>query len=112
MRRVVPPLIVLCLGFAPAPVYRERPDARTDLEKLQGEWERVSCSTNGDEETVVYRRNRLSCFHQDGTSTRWDVVLDLSKERKRPVMGHTAVPRPISRSALSGGLLQSAECPK
>lgn len=38
MRRVVPLLIVLCLGFAPAPVYRERRDTRTDLEKMRGEW--------------------------------------------------------------------------
>ena len=37
MRRVVPLLIVLCLGFAPAPVYREKPGAsKGDLEKMQG----------------------------------------------------------------------------
>ena len=80
MSRIVPLLIVLSLGFAPAPVYRQKPNTKTDLEKMQGVWERVSCSTNRDEETAVYCGNRLSCFHKGGTSTQCDVVLDSSKE--------------------------------
>jgi hypothetical protein len=35
MRRVLPLLTVLCLGFAPAPVYRERPEPiKNDLQAL------------------------------------------------------------------------------
>jgi uncharacterized protein (TIGR03067 family) len=47
MRRVVPLLIVLSLGFAPAPVYRERLDTRTELEKIQGEWVLISRTCGG-----------------------------------------------------------------
>jgi uncharacterized protein (TIGR03067 family) len=39
MRRVVPLLIVLSLGFAPAPVYRGKPGpAKDDLARMQGVW--------------------------------------------------------------------------
>jgi hypothetical protein len=38
MRRVVPLLIVLCLGFAPAPVYRERPAKSLAVKNLVGRW--------------------------------------------------------------------------
>ena len=34
MRRVVPLLIVLCLGFAPAPVYREKPGKDDPARKI------------------------------------------------------------------------------
>jgi uncharacterized protein (TIGR03067 family) len=37
MRRVVPLLIVLCLGFAPAPVYREKPIPES-MKVMQGSW--------------------------------------------------------------------------
>jgi uncharacterized protein (TIGR03067 family) len=47
MRRVVPLLIVLSLGFAPAPVYRERPDTRADLERMQGEWRMTRYVSDG-----------------------------------------------------------------
>jgi uncharacterized protein (TIGR03067 family) len=40
MRRVLPLLIVLCLGFAPAPLPKQRgaDEARRDLLAMQGEW--------------------------------------------------------------------------
>jgi hypothetical protein len=48
MRRALPPLIVLCLGFAPAPVYRGKPDASKGvLERMQGEWALVRQTLNG-----------------------------------------------------------------
>jgi uncharacterized protein (TIGR03067 family) len=57
MRRILPLLIVLSLGFAPAPVYRGKDDTRTDLEKMQGSWVRVSYSSCGrwspDGKTII-----------------------------------------------------------
>jgi uncharacterized protein (TIGR03067 family) len=48
MRRVVLLLIVLCLGFAPAPVYRERPGwLAADLKAMQGEWIALSMIQGG-----------------------------------------------------------------
>jgi uncharacterized protein (TIGR03067 family) len=44
MRRVLPLLIVLSLGFAPAPVYRESIDPNaTGLKAMQGGWRLVRC---------------------------------------------------------------------
>jgi uncharacterized protein (TIGR03067 family) len=48
MRRVLPLLIVLCLGFAPAPVYREKPTTPTGLKALQGKWQLVYCRSGGE----------------------------------------------------------------
>ena len=53
MRRVVPLLIVLCLGFAPAPVYREKRDTHTDLEKMQGSWQLVYTVKDGKRENAT-----------------------------------------------------------
>jgi uncharacterized protein (TIGR03067 family) len=48
MRRVAPRLIVLCLGFAPAPVYREKPkQPRGGPLGIQGRWKVISRSING-----------------------------------------------------------------
>ena len=48
MRRVVPLLIVLSLGFAPAPVYRGSPGwCAADLKAMQGEWVGVSMIQGG-----------------------------------------------------------------
>jgi uncharacterized protein (TIGR03067 family) len=90
MRHVLPLLIVLSLGFAPAPVYREKRDpAKDDLKALQGEWECVGYSINGEEPSVgvgkskvVHLEDRLSCLSNGAVTARYVVVLNPSKEPK------------------------------
>jgi uncharacterized protein (TIGR03067 family) len=58
MRRVVPLLIVLSLGFAPAPVYREKPvAATTDLKALQGDWK--ATLYNGEDPAIYWKGFKL-----------------------------------------------------
>jgi uncharacterized protein (TIGR03067 family) len=48
MRRVLPLLIVLSLGFAPAPVYRGLPaPGKADLDAMQGAWKLVYYEVEG-----------------------------------------------------------------
>jgi uncharacterized protein (TIGR03067 family) len=54
MRALVSMLLTLVsLAFAPAPVYRPKPDTRTDLEKMQGDWVLVYAHKNGVREEVT-----------------------------------------------------------
>jgi uncharacterized protein (TIGR03067 family) len=57
MRRVVPPLFVLCLGFAPAPVYREPPKATRG--EFRGTWRQVSIEFEGTDQTAANEPHRL-----------------------------------------------------
>ena len=62
MRRLMPLLIVLCLGFAPAPVPRPptKVDGKAFLTKLQGEWMVVSLEHfEGGEKIVSRPRSRV-----------------------------------------------------
>jgi uncharacterized protein (TIGR03067 family) len=100
MPRAVPLLVVLSVGFAPAPVYRERPDSiKVDLEALQGEWQSVNCSLEGGEPTVgggddtaVYRGDRMSRLHKGVVNARWVIALDPSKEPRRMDLKGVEVP--------------------
>jgi uncharacterized protein (TIGR03067 family) len=82
MRRVVPLLIVLSLGFAPAPL------PRTDIQKLQGEWELISRTFEGKQRPHEPQRIRFTGGHlaeADG-SGRCDVALDASASPKGMAM--------------------------
>jgi uncharacterized protein (TIGR03067 family) len=49
MRRVLPLLVVACLAFAPAPVYREKPkQPRGGPSGIQGRWKVISRSIGGE----------------------------------------------------------------
>ena len=88
MRGIASVFIVLSsLAFAPAPVYRAKPDKRTDLDKLQGEWVRVSLFTDGKrhEEAVgsvvpTIKGDTLA-FGSPGDT--WRLTLDATKSPKR-----------------------------
>jgi uncharacterized protein (TIGR03067 family) len=80
MRRVLPLLIVLSLGFAPAPVFREK----DDLKALQGEWELVSRTFEGKPRPHEPQRIRFTggyLAEADG-SGRCEVALDTSASPK------------------------------
>lgn len=87
MRRVIPLLVVMSLGFAPAPVYRARPDKRTDLEKMQGAWVRVSLTIDGKrhEEAVgsVVPTINGDTLSFAAPSDKWRLTLDATKNPKR-----------------------------
>jgi uncharacterized protein (TIGR03067 family) len=54
MRRVVPIVVVLSLGFAPAPVFRERPGSHSDdLKAMQGRWVLAYALRDGEREEVT-----------------------------------------------------------
>jgi uncharacterized protein (TIGR03067 family) len=90
MRRVLPLLILLNLGLAPAPVFRGKPETSKDeLKALQGEWECVryslkgaAFSSHGGGTTAVFSGARQSRLHEGTLTARWVVVLDPSKEPK------------------------------
>ena len=56
MRRVVPPLIVLCLGFAPAPVYKA---PKAGGEQFRGTWRQASIEFEGADLTAANEPHRL-----------------------------------------------------
>jgi hypothetical protein len=63
MRRALPPLIVLSLGFAPVPVPRER--SKSDRDRMQGSW--VEDHTVRDETRALvdldfhFRGDKVTC---------------------------------------------------
>ena len=78
MRRILPLLTVLCLGFAPAPFPRP---IRGELKALQGQWEQIryqgrSPGLNGPE-VFVFRGNHL--IHRKRS---WRVRIDPSHSPK------------------------------
>ena len=88
MRRIVSVFIVLSsLAFAPAPVYRAKPDRRTDLEKIQGEWVRVSILTDGKrhEEAVgsVVPTIKGDTMAFGSPNDTWRLTLDATKSPKQ-----------------------------
>jgi uncharacterized protein (TIGR03067 family) len=71
MRRVVPLLIVLSLGFAPAPVYRETSEELADRKKLQGTWHLTSTTDGGNpqqdrELRWIVSGNKVTLIDKDG----------------------------------------------
>ena len=87
MRRTALLVVLSSLAFAPAPVYRVKPDKRTDLDKMQGAWVRVSISINGQRHeeavgsTVVIIKGDTMSF---GSPTdTWRLTLDATKSPKR-----------------------------
>jgi uncharacterized protein (TIGR03067 family) len=92
MRRFLPLIAILSLAFAPAPFPRplKADPGKADLKKMQGEWECVSWSLNGNplvtvnrRVTAVYDGNRMSCLTNGVATAKWVVTLDPSKEPKR-----------------------------
>ena len=85
MRRVLPPLIALCLGFAPAPVYR--PDKTGPGDKsLRGEWVLVSETHGGLKQaprrlSLIFFRRHIQLTAETG-SHRWDLDLDPASSPK------------------------------
>src|SRR5262245_51375625 len=89
MRRVLPLLAVLLLGFAHAPVppYRPKPDtSKDDLRNLKGSWVLVS-STSGGKPWVMPQRLPGYTFHSDdewsGPAITWAIKLDTQNRLKR-----------------------------
>jgi uncharacterized protein (TIGR03067 family) len=102
MRRVLPLLIVLSLGFAPAPVYRGKPGgSKGDLQKMQGEWVRVSLTVDGapqgGQATLSVKDDRMR-FQAD--YDRWKVVLDATGSPPKIDFHHASSPN--GRAALAG----------
>jgi uncharacterized protein (TIGR03067 family) len=87
MRRVIPLFVIGSLGFAPAPVYRARPDQTTDLERMQGGWVRVSLMIDGKrrEEAVgsIVPTIKGDTLSFAAPSDRWRLTLDATKTPKR-----------------------------
>jgi uncharacterized protein (TIGR03067 family) len=88
MRRVVPLLFVLSLGFAPAPVYREKPSANdNEMKKLQGDWKLIVGTRGGlplppgQITGVRLGAGRLELFG-NGLGA-WTMSVDSSKTSKR-----------------------------
>jgi uncharacterized protein (TIGR03067 family) len=83
MRRVVPPLIVLCLGFAPAPLPKlgRKDEVVADLRAIQGEWLRESALRNGRQmrstpgSSNLIEGDQLCCRSGRVVSTRWTIVV-------------------------------------
>jgi uncharacterized protein (TIGR03067 family) len=91
MRRVLPLLIVLSLGFAPAPVYKApKPVApKSDLERMQGKWVVVRQSRNGEDMaarpsnyTVEIVGDRFRHFIGGRLLAEWSIRLDATKRIK------------------------------
>ena len=86
MRRVVLLLTVLLMGFAPAPVYKPKPEGRTAIERLQGEWSRLSMSINGGPlsdsggVTLTVKGNLMGFGSADD---EWKVTIDAAKAPAR-----------------------------
>jgi uncharacterized protein (TIGR03067 family) len=90
MRRILPLLAVLLMGFAPAPFPKPGRNTTADLAALRGEWELVSASSNGGPfsadggwSSSVYDGNRLSSFRKGVATCKWIVTLYPLKEPKR-----------------------------
>jgi uncharacterized protein (TIGR03067 family) len=111
MRRVVPIVVVLSLGFAPAPVYRERPGSRVDdLKAMQGEWVLAYAHRNGAREGVTQevvwavrgdriittldgRKGSTSFFELDGRTTPRSIDLRDGREAAGVAPGRYSVDR-------------------
>jgi uncharacterized protein (TIGR03067 family) len=90
MRRVLPLLAVLLMGFAPAPFPKPGRDGRDDLAAMRGEWEVVGESLSGSplrpaaaSYTAVYDGNRVDMLTNGVAIAKWVVTLDPSKKPKR-----------------------------
>ena len=95
MRRVLPPLVVLCLGFAPAPVHRPDKIGPGDT-ALRGEWVLVSETHGGLEQaprkqSLVFFRRHLRLTGDAGTD-RWELELDPASSPKAFDMRHESGP--------------------
>jgi uncharacterized protein (TIGR03067 family) len=83
MRRVLPLLIVACLGFAPAPVYRGR---SADLQAMQGARYTIGGSLireAGSVPLMVISGNRLKYSVAGRPLNEWDFELDEGTKPKR-----------------------------
>src|SRR4051812_25061488 len=84
MRRVLPLLVLLLMGFAPVPPYRPKPDtSKADLKALQGEWHRVRVTVGGTvhtevgkETTIVITDGRMSYAVAGKPTNEWDFTLN------------------------------------
>jgi uncharacterized protein (TIGR03067 family) len=81
---------VLSVGLAPVPKPRapKAPTAEQELKRLQGTWEPVSLSLDGESQeltltaTQVIKGDRLHCLRDGELTTGWKVTLDPSKRPK------------------------------
>ncbi len=99
MRRGLALLSLFLLGLAPAPL--PKPDKRSDLQKMQGEWVRVSVTVDGTpqggQETLSVKNDLLQ-FKWD--YDRWKVVLDATSSPPKIDFHHAGSPN--GRAALVG----------
>ncbi len=86
MRRVLPMLVIMLVGFAPVPPYRPKPDpVRNDLKEMQGVWDLVSRTSCGRPvehivETVTISGDHLTYMNATG-SFRGTWTLKLSSDQ-------------------------------
>ena len=88
MRRIASVLIVLSsLAFAPAPVYRAKPETRTDLEQMQETWVRVSIMVDGKRHEKAVGRSVVTIkgdtMSFGGPTDTWRFTLDATTSPKR-----------------------------
>jgi uncharacterized protein (TIGR03067 family) len=81
MRRILPLLVLLSFGFAPAPLPR-RPDKTSDVLKMQGEWRRVELYNGtslmpqqGGEVVVAISGGTMSFSIHGEEHSRWEIKL-------------------------------------
>ena len=89
MRRLLPLLVMLPLGFAPAPLPRpKKPEpSKEHLQKLQGEWELTRLiisgrdrSERGKGTTIVIAADRMKQFVSGKLTHEWVVTIDADKK--------------------------------
>jgi uncharacterized protein (TIGR03067 family) len=118
MRRVVPLLIVLSLGFAPAPVYRERRNA-DDSKALQGAWHRarvtidgVHHTETGRETTIEIVGDRMKYAVAGEPSNEWVFTLDVKLGRldRKGIKGHADGLAYLGIYRIEGGTFTLCSC--
>src|SRR5262249_25607900 len=96
VRRSIPRLFLLlaalpALAFAPVPKPKEKPDpGKEDLKRLQGEWEMLECSVDGQrvkvrpgEASDVFKGDQLMTLNRGEVVTRSSITLDARKSPRR-----------------------------
>ena len=102
MRWILCLMMLVSLGFAPAPVYRPKKND-TDLEKLQGTWIGlgVSLRRNGmpskeyqstESPSLVIRGTTLTFITSNNTTTMFEIMLNATKNELLLELGEKRVP--------------------